>query len=119
MRRTSAAAIIGLLALSVATPGVLAHPVDTSAASDEPESRHVTISDLVITVEDTHIEGANLPNKSIDEASYVIEEASISTDGFTVTFQGEPHRIGAITVTIDDVGIQLRNVSISGGTSKS
>ncbi|WP_135855114.1 hypothetical protein [Halorussus salinus] len=109
--------------MNVATAGALAHPVSTPATTDEANletgNRHITISDLIVSVKDTHIEGTNLPTKSIDEASYTIEETSLSTDGFTVTFQGQTHRIGAVTVTVTDVGVRLQNISISDGTSES
>lgn len=113
MRRTLATLTLAAVLLTVAVPGAAAAAGD--AASEDRDGTVVEISDLTVTIADAHVEGTGLPEQSVDSASYTVQDATIATDGFTVDVNGETHRIGAITIVVDDVGLKLQDVSVGAG----
>jgi len=111
MRRTLTYLTLAVVLLVATVPGGVA-----AAADDAADDGHVVeISDLTVTVADTHVRGTGLPDRSVDSASYTVHDATLATDGFTVEIDGETHRIGAITLIVDDVGVEVENVSIGAG----
>ncbi|MFC6733739.1 MULTISPECIES: hypothetical protein [unclassified Haladaptatus] len=117
----SKAALFGMLVVAsvlvAGTTGVAAQsnsPEDstTDASVVELGSHDIVIQDLTVTIRDTHVRGTGLPSESVDDATYTIQESHVSTDGFLVTVDGTTYRICAIDVTIDDVGVELQNVSV-------
>lgn len=130
MKAIKAALFVALLVSSVLVAGsfgAAAHTNSTDGSDDgstnsdadviEVGRQDVTIRDLTITISDTHVRGTGLPDKSVDEARYTLEESTITTDGFLVTFQDRTYRICAIDVTLDDVGLELHDVSIGEGVA--
>ena len=119
MKSRNVVMLIALLVTSVSAVGTLG--VATAANSPSGGENEVVdigyqkiaINDLLVMVSDTHVEGTGLPNKSVDEASYTVDHSVISTDGFRVTYQETTYRICGVTVTIDNVGLELQNVSVS------
>lgn len=117
----SSVLLVGTLGAAAGTDSVFdGDAPDESATAPEDEiteigRQDITVRDLVVTVSDTHVRGTGLPNESIDEATYTVEDSVITTNGFLVTYQDETYRICPITVTVDDVGLELRNVSVGEG----
>lgn len=107
MNRTLAVLAFALLALMAVAPAGAAPSTDAEA-----DSASVEIRDLTLTVSDAHVNGAGLPDWSVDRASYTVDDATVGTDSFTVTYAGETHHIDAVQVTIDDVGLILEDVSV-------
>ncbi|WP_254546222.1 hypothetical protein [Halomarina pelagica] len=111
-------AVLVLLALLLIASSA---PANALAGTDDArDDRSVAVGpqnfelrDLTVTVADVHVEGTGLPDRSIDRASYTVDDATVSTDGFVVVYQDTSYRIGAISVTVDNVGLQVENVSIS------
>lgn len=114
MRRTLATLTLAAMLLAAAVPGAAAAAGDATS-DDDYDGTVVEISDLTVTIADTHVEGTGLPDHSVDSASYTVQDATVATDGFTVDVNGETHRIGAITIVVDDVGLQLQDVSVGAG----
>lgn len=81
-------------------------------------SRSLDVRDLVVNVSDVRLNGTGLPAQEIDRAHYTVQNARFATDGFTVRYGGTTYNVGAITVSVDDVGIVLRNVVIADGASR-
>lgn len=125
MKAVKAVLFVALLLSSVLVAGTFGaaaatnstdNPADSSTNSDSDivdiGRQDVAIRDLTVTVSDTHVRGTGLPDRSVDEAKYTIEELTITTDGFLVTYQDTTYRICAINLTLDEVGLELQNVSI-------
>ncbi|WP_336360937.1 hypothetical protein [Haladaptatus sp. ZSTT2] len=118
---TKKAALIGMLVvmsvLIAGTGGVAAQSDGDTTASDssvvELGSFDMTISDLKVTISDTHLRGTGLPEESIDEAHYTLEESHIETDGFLITVNDTTYQICAIDIVFDEVGLEIQNVSSS------
>lgn len=104
-----AAVLVVVLVASMAVA-----PVGASAATESDEGDAFEIRDLTVTVSDLQVSGTGLPDWSVDHAAYTVEDATVGTDGFTVVWNGEEHEIGAVQVTVDDVGVVLEDVSVSG-----
>ena len=125
MRSRNIVVLVVLLVTSVSAVGTLGVATATNLASGGENAsasesevvdvgyQKITISDLLVTISDTHVEGTGLPNESADEASYTVDNTVISTDGFRVTYQETTYRICAVTITLDDVGLELQDVSVS------
>ena len=106
MKRTVALLAFVLLAFTAVAPA-------GAASSGTPsDAEAIEVRDLTVTVSDTHITGGGLPDWSVERASYTIDDATVATDGFTVVYDGEAHDIGAVQVTVDDVGLVLEDVSV-------
>lgn len=128
VKATKAVTLVVLLVSSVLLVGTLGAAADTQSVSDgyasdasatatddditEVGRQDITVRDLRVTVSDTHIRGTGLPSESIDEATYTVGNSVITTNGFLVTYQDETYRICPITITVDDVGLELEDVSI-------
>lgn len=125
MRSRTVVVLVVLLVTSVSAAGTLgvataanSAPGSENASAAEGEVvdigyQKITISDLLVTMSDTHVEGTGFPSKSVDEASYTVDNAVISADGFRVTYQETTYRVCAVRITLDDVGLELQDVSIS------
>ncbi len=112
MRRFTVVVIIGLLFLGVGSTAAVAASGNAETDVKEIGSQDISISDTTLTVSDVHVSGSDLPSKSIDEKRYTIDDASFTLRGLTVTYQDQTYEICRITLTIDDVGIVLENISI-------
>lgn len=119
----SSVPLVGVLGTATGTASASsAHATDdglTDVEDADVERQEIVVSDLVVSVSDTHIRGTGLPDESIDEATYTVEDSTIRTDGFTITYQDQTYHVGAIDVTIDNVGLSLENVSIGDEASDS
>ena len=113
MRRTLATLTLAAVLLTAAAPGAAAAAGD--AAPGDRDGTVVEISDLTVTIADAHLEGTGLPERSVGSASYTVQDATVATDGFTVDVNGETHRIGAVTIVVDDVGLELQDVTVGAG----
>ncbi len=106
--------LLALVLLAGAMPAsALGHPGDARDEAVTIGPQNLELRDVTVTVSDTHIRGTGLPESSVDHASYTVDDATVSTDGFVVVYQDTPYRIGAISLTVDNVGLQLENVSVS------
>lgn len=118
MRATRITVLVVTLAVATAlvAPGAAA----TGATADDEAvsiaSQSVELRDLTLTIEDTHLNGTGLPEREIDRAHYTLQEATLSTDGFNVTRGNTTYTVGALVLTVDDVGLVLRDVTIADGT---
>ncbi|WP_254534913.1 hypothetical protein [Halomarina litorea] len=109
MNRTVAVLVVALVASMAVVPAGASAATGTDSESDAFEVR-----DLTVTVSDVQVSGTGLPDWSVDHATYTVEDATVGTDGFTVVWNGEEHHVGAVQVTVDDVGLVLEDVSVSG-----
>lgn len=107
--------ITALLAFALVVSTAVA-PAGALAAGDTAteDTEAFEIRDLTVTVSDVDVSGTGLPEWSVDDARYTIEDATVATDGFTVTWNGEERVVGAVEVTVDEVGLVLEDVSVSG-----
>lgn len=117
-KRVVLLAMLGMLLLAgVAATGAVARSADQSAGKTVQIGRqNVAIHDLTVTVSDLHINGTDLPSKSIDDASYTVDRSTIRTNGFSIEYQGTTYKFCPITVSVDDVGLRLHDLSIGSGS---
>lgn len=113
MNRLTTLALACLVLLSVGTTGALAGEHAPADGAIRAAGEDVTISDATVRIADVHLNGTGLPERTIDHAEYTVQDATIGVDGFTVSVNGEEHRIGRITVTLRDVGVVVDDVSMS------
>lgn len=87
---------------------------EANASSDTVDlgEHHLVIEDATVRIADTHVTGPGLPEKSVDRAEYTIEETTVSTDEFDARINGHDVRFGALSVTVDNVGVILEDVSV-------
>lgn len=106
----------GLVLLAGGTVGVTAQSTagDETASTDAIEigDQDIVIEDATVHITDTHLTGPGLPEKSIDEATFTVENSTVSTGGFVVTINGQDISVGHLSLTVDDVGVTLENVSM-------
>lgn len=77
-------------------------------------SQQITISDATMTVSDTTISGAGLPDATIEERTVHIEKSTTTIRGLQLSIDGQTYEFGRMTVTVEDVGVKLENVTFSG-----
>ena len=75
---------------------------------------HVEINDGLLTIDDTTIEGPGLGERHIEDRKYTID-STMSFDGFHVNYDGTEYTFCRITVELNDVGVQLENVTLTEG----
>jgi hypothetical protein len=109
------ALLAGLLLLSIGSTTALASADADATAEDgdvvELGSHDVHLADTTLHVEDLHLRGDGLPQKSVDEADVTLD-GETTIDGVTVTLNGQTYQVGRVTVTLDDVGVSVEDVSI-------
>lgn len=104
--------LIGIGSLAAVGPAI--------AASDDGDndvkkiaSIEFSITDEQFSIDDVHVSGPGLPSEDVDERTYTIEHASITSDGLTFTFQDTTYHICALDIVIEDVSFTLQDVSLS------
>lgn len=113
--RFGLAMLVGVLVVGVASTGALAGGGQSASPGGEAVTfgdRAFTVSDATIEVRDVHVTGPGLPDESIDEATYVVEDATVRTDGFGFTYGENRYEVGPVSVTLEDVGVVLENVTV-------
>lgn len=120
--------VAGLLLLSIGAPTALAADGQAQAdarASAEAEtdsdvvelgSHDVRIEDATVHVEDVHVTADGVPDRSVDEAAFTLD-GETTIDGATVTVDGQTYQIGRVTLTFDEVGVTVEDVSIGDGNA--
>lgn len=88
-----------------------------SAASGDTEAKqigqvHFEISNEQMTVSDIHVSGSGLPSMDIQERTYTVHNASLMTDGFTVTLNGQDYEFGSVSIVVEDVSLTVENVQV-------
>ena len=117
-------AVLGTIVLLVwmlATGAGSAHSSDTSDANFEKEVHIVdeeyVISDGVLTISDTTIEGPGLGDRYYEDDRYTVD-STVRFDGFHVTHDGTHYTICRVTVHVEDIGIRLQNVHLTENASE-
>ncbi len=114
MKRAVLFAMLGVILLTgVATTGAFAQSTDrTGGKTVQIGRQNLAIHDLTVTIADLHVHGTDLPSKSISDASYTVHQSTIQTNGFSIDYQGTTYRFCPITVSVDNVGLRLHDLSI-------
>lgn len=111
-RQTTAALLAGLLLLSIGSTTALAGGA-SGAADDDPVqlgSHDIRITDATVHIQDVHISGDGVPERTIDEATVTLD-GETTIDGVTVTVDGQVYQVGRIDIVVEDVGISVEDVS--------
>lgn len=112
LRRASIAMLAVVVLLSIGSTTALAHDAGANDETIDLGSHDVQLSDTTIHVEDLHITGTGLPEKSVDEGAATID-GEFTIDGFTFTVNGQEVQVGHTHVVLDDVGVTVEDVSVS------
>lgn len=76
--------------------------------------KDIEISDGLLTISDTTLKGPGLGEKHIEDRKYTID-SELRFDGFHVDYDGTRYTFCRITVTVEDVGIHLQDVTLTEG----
>lgn len=114
-RRAFVVLVATLVLLSIGSTTALAHdPAGETDDAIDLGSHDLRISDASIHVENLHVTGAGLPEKSVDDESVSVD-GEFSTDGFSFTVNGQEVQVGHLHVVLDDVGLTIDDVSMGSG----
>lgn len=100
--------------------GVAAQSDETADESDDARDevhildKDVEISDGLLTIEDTTIEGPGVGERHIEDRKYTVD-STLSFDGFHIDYDGTRYTICRVTVDIEDVGVHLKDVTLTEG----
>lgn len=112
-QRVLVALAVGLLALSagsmVAAAGDETHPDNEVRIVDE----EIVISDATFHIKDTTFTGPGLEHRHIEDRTYTLEESTVTIIGLHIDFNGTRYTICNVTLTIEDIGVHLQDVTIS------
>lgn len=113
-RRLATLLLAGLVLVGAGTGGALAQQ-DTTTADDEVRivDEEITISDATVTVSDTSVSGPGMSDTQIDHRKYTVEESHLAFNGVHVNFRGTEYVFCDITVTVDNVGLVLDDVTLN------
>ncbi len=105
-----------ILVLALLSTGVTA---GAGVGGEEPKDDRTQVGPIDITLEDRHItisdveaSGDGLPAVEIDERTIAIHSATASIDGMTVNVRGTTYEVGPLQIGLENVGIQLEEISI-------
>lgn len=114
-RWLTVALVVGLLA-NVGVLGLAAAGDQSQDDSDVERIGHqdITITDVDATVGGAQIGGEGLPEVHIQERTYTIQDATLATDGITLTHNGQTYEICSVDITVDDVSVTLQDVHVGG-----
>ncbi|QLD89537.1 hypothetical protein HWV07_11040 [Natronomonas salina] len=110
-----AIALVGTAFVGVGAIGAVG--ADQAEESDDEVrivDEHVEINDGLLTIDDTTIEGPGLGERHIEDRKYTID-STMSFDGFHVNYDGTEYTFCRITVELNDIGVQLENVTLTEG----
>lgn len=112
-RRLLATVLVSMLLIGGGTTAALADGQSSDEGVHKIGSQDITISDATISVQDTHIKGPGLPDATIENQTYTVEESKTTIDGLTVSLNGETYEICEIDITVQNVGVTLDDVQLS------
>jgi hypothetical protein len=115
-RKLVATLLVSVLLIGGGTTVALADGQSSDEGVHEIGSQEITISDATITIEDTQLKGPGLPNTTIQDQTYTVEESQTTIDGLTVSINGERYEICRIDITVQDVGVTVDDVQLSGSS---
>lgn len=120
----SVALAVMLVATAFAGVGAIgaAAQSDDAAADESSEERDevrivdkdIEISDGLLTISDTTLQGPGLGEKHIEDRKYTVD-SKLQFDGFHVDYDGTRYTFCKISVTVEDVGIHLQDVTLTEG----
>ena len=111
--------VLAFVLVGTAFVGVGAVGADQAPESDDRDEvrivdEHIEINDGLLMIDDTTIEGPGLGERHIEDRKYTVD-STLSFDGFHVTYDGTEYMFCRITVELNDVGVQLQNVTLTEG----
>ncbi|WP_223301814.1 hypothetical protein [Haladaptatus sp. R4] len=112
-QRVLASLLVAVLLVSGGTGVALADGHATTSDVTKLGGQDITVSDVTITVSDTHLSGPGFPDVSIDHRTYTLDDSTMSIDGLHVSVNGHQYEICNIDVTLKNIGVTLDNVQIS------
>lgn len=108
--QATVALLAGLVLLSIGSTTALATSGSTGEDPVQVGSHDIVIADANVHIQDVHVTGDGVPEKSIDEAAVTVD-GETTIDGFTITVDGQPYQVGQINLVFDDVGVTVEDVS--------
>lgn len=114
-RRVGLLAVVGLLLASAGTTAALAQDDGGDDDTVQIASQDVAVSDAVVRIGDAHLRGPGLPDERIDERRYTLRDATVHVKGLNVQWDGTTYTFCRITVTFDDVGVTIHDVTLDDG----
>jgi hypothetical protein len=107
--------LVGAVLLTSVAMGATASSGDPAThVNEHARGEHqIQISDGTIQIQDTHLSGPGLPTTSIKHRAFTVDSSTIHIDGVTLTIDGHTQTIGQTSITMDNVGIVLKDVSTS------
>lgn len=115
LERASITLAAVLLLVSIGSTTALAHDVGHDDAIDLG-SHDVRITDATIHVDDVHVTGTGLPERSVDRSALTVD-TELSIDGFAFAVNGHTVQVGHTHVVFEDVGVVVEDVSVGGEAS--
>ncbi len=117
-RRIVASALVSILLIAggatVALADGDASGSETTDVDHKIGNQEITIRDATITISNTSVEGSGLPNATIDDRQYTVGDSTTTIEGLTLSVNGETYEICRIELTVENVGLELQNVELSG-----
>ena len=106
---------MGAVLLTSVAMGATASSGDPAIhVNDHAEREHqIQISDGTVQIQDAHLSGPGLPTTSIEHRAFTVDSSTIHIDGVTLTIDGHTQTIGQTSITVDNIGIVLKDVSTS------
>ncbi len=117
MRASSQRLLAGILVAILLVSGGSATALAAGHATHNDVTKFggqdITISNVTVTISDTHLSGPGFPNLSIDHQHYALADSTTSIDGLHVSFNGHNYDICHIDLRLKNIGVTLNNVQIS------
>lgn len=109
-------AFVGVGAIGAVAQSDQAADESNDDAQDEVHilDKDIEISDGLLTIEDTTIEGPGVGERHIEDRKYTID-STLHFDGFHVDYDGTQYTICRVTVDVEDVGVHLQDVTLTEG----
>lgn len=106
-------AVLLVLGLGAVGP-VSAQP---TAADDTTQVGNIefTITDEHIVVEDLEFTGSGVPDVTIEDRTYTIDDTTLDIDGLRFTLDGKTYEVFDVTIYIDNVTITVSEATFGDG----
>lgn len=115
MRRIGLLVMIGLVLASAGATTALAGDHATEDDTVDVASQDIVVSDAVVRIGGAHLAGPGLPDERIEERTYTLRDATVDIDGLTVVWNDTTYEICHVSITVDDVGVTVHDVTLGDG----